>query len=71
MKRQRYMLQMKKQDKIAARDLSETDISKMPDREFKLMIIETLDLRKEWRTLVRPLTKRFKKEPIRDVVLNK
>ena len=30
---------MKKQDKATAGDLSETDISSMPDREFKAMII--------------------------------
>ena len=30
---------MKKQGKATAIDLSETDISNMPDREFKVMII--------------------------------
>ena len=33
---------MKEQDKATAVDLSETDISHMPDREFKLIIIRTL-----------------------------
>ena len=33
---------MKEQDKTIARDLSETDISNMPDREFKGMIIMIL-----------------------------
>ena len=36
------MPQMKEQDKTTARDLSEMDISNMPDREFKTMIIKTL-----------------------------
>ena len=33
---------MKEQDKATAGDLSETDISHMLDREFKLIIIRTL-----------------------------
>ena len=33
---------MKEQDKAMARDLSETDISYMPDRELKLMIMKIL-----------------------------
>ena len=41
-----------------ARDISKTDIGNMPDREFTVMIIKILDLRKEWRTSVRPLTQR-------------
>ena len=52
------MSQMKEQDKITARELNEMEISNMPDREFKVMVIKILDLRKEWKTLVRPSTKR-------------
>ena len=33
---------MKEQDKAMARDLSETDISNMPDTEFKVMTIKIL-----------------------------
>ena len=33
---------MKKQNKVTARDLRETDISNMPDGEFKGMIIRIL-----------------------------
>ena len=36
------MSQMKEQDKNTSRDLSETDISTIPDREFKVMIITIL-----------------------------
>ena len=36
------MSQMKEQDRITARNLSEMDISSMPDREFKVMIIMIL-----------------------------
>ena len=32
----------------------------MPEREFKVMITKLLGLRKEWRTSVRPLARRFK-----------
>ena len=33
---------MKEQDKATARDLSETDVSNMPQREFKATIIRIL-----------------------------
>ena len=49
---------MKEQDKTTARDLNKTDVSNMTDREFKVMITKILNLRKEWKTSVRPLTKR-------------
>ena len=40
--RQRNRSQRKEQDKITVKDLSEMDISNMPDREFKVMIIKIL-----------------------------
>ena len=42
MSRQNNMSQMKEQDKTTARDLSEMEISNMPDREFKVMLIKIL-----------------------------
>ena len=42
MRRQRHLFQMKEQDEAMARDLSETDISNIPDGEFKVMIIGIL-----------------------------
>ena len=42
MRIQRNVSQMKEQDKGTARDLSKTDISNMPGRELKAMIIRTL-----------------------------
>lgn len=39
------MFQMKEQ--ITTRDLSEMEINNMPDREFKVIIIKILNLRKE------------------------
>lgn len=41
MRGQRNKVQMKEQDKIA-RDLSTTELSHMPDREFKVMAIKIL-----------------------------
>ena len=38
---------MKEQYKTTARDLNETEITNMPDREMKAMIIKIVDLRKE------------------------
>ena len=49
---------MKEQDKTMARELHKRDINNMLDGEFKAMIIKLLDLRKEWKTSVRPLTQR-------------
>lgn len=42
MRMQRNFSQMRKGEKALARDLSETDVSNMPDREFKVMIIKIL-----------------------------
>ena len=42
MPRHRNSLQMKEQDHTTARDLSKTDISNMPDGEFKATIIRIL-----------------------------
>lgn len=46
---------MKDQDKTTARAPSETDVSNMTGTEFKVMILTILlDLRKVWKTSVRP-----------------
>ena len=42
MRRQRNLSQMKGQDNTTARDLRETDISNMPERELKAIIIRIL-----------------------------
>ena len=51
---------MKEKDKATARDKSKTDISNMPDREFKSLIIRILIglEKKEWKTSVRHLIQR-------------
>ena len=42
MRTHRNTSQIKKQDKTRARDISKTDISNIPDREFKVTIIKLL-----------------------------
>jgi len=42
MRRQRNLSQTKEQNKAMVRDPSKTDISNMPDGEFKVMIIRML-----------------------------
>ena len=41
---------MKDQNKTTTEDLSKMDMNNIPDREFKVMILKIMDLRKEWRT---------------------
>ena len=43
MRRQRSLSQVKEENKATARDLSEIDISNMPGRKFKAMIVRTLN----------------------------
>ena len=40
MRRQRNMSQMKEQDKTTAKKLNEMEISNVPDKEFKAMVIK-------------------------------
>ena len=42
-KKQRNMFQMKVQDKISERDFNETEISNIPDKVFKVMVIKVLN----------------------------
>ena len=59
MPRWRNLSQIKEQVKATARDLSEIDISNMPERELKQQSKEyLLGLRKEQKTSVRPLLQR-------------
>ena len=53
---------MKEQDKITARDLSKMEVSNIPDREFKLMIIKILTgLEKGVQDISETLDKEMKK----------
>lgn len=52
------MSQKKEQDKTTASDLSERDVSKMSDREFKVMIVQILTrLKKKGENLSETLNK--------------
>ena len=42
MRRQWNMPQKKEQDKITAKELNETEINSMPDREYKIIVIKIL-----------------------------
>jgi len=42
MRTQRNVFQMKKQDKTSEKDLSDTGISNLSDKEFKVMVIRIL-----------------------------
>ena len=43
MRQQRNMLQMKEQDKTPEEELSEVEITSLPDKEFKVMIIKIIN----------------------------
>ena len=59
MGRQRNISQIKEQDQTITRDQSEKDISNVPDRDFKVMIIKILTgLEKKVEDISDPFTKR-------------
>ena len=61
MKRQRNMPQMKQQEKkITGREQKEMEISNMPDREFKVMVIKILIIKKRVEDLNKTLNKEIK-----------
>ena len=46
MKRQKTMYQMKEQDKTPEKQLNEVEIGKLPEKEFRIMIVNMIqDLR--------------------------
>ena len=47
MGRQRNIFQRKKQDKTSEKDPSEIEISNLPDKEFKVMVIKMLTKKKK------------------------
>ena len=42
MKRQRTMYQMKEQDKIPVKQLNEVEIGNLPEKEFRIMIVQII-----------------------------
>lgn len=59
MRQQRNMSQMKEQDKNSEEKVSEVEISNLPDKEFKVIIIKML---KELRGRMEKHSKKFHKE---------
>lgn len=60
------MSQMKEQDKITGRDLSKTDVSNMPERAFKVIVIKILTgLQKRVEVISETLKTEIEKEPFR------
>ena len=50
MKMQRTMSQTKEQDKTPQKQLNEVEVGKLPEKEFRIMIVKMIqDVRKEWR----------------------
>ena len=64
------MSQMKEQEKITARELNEMEVSNIPDREFKVMIIKLLTGLEKRVEDLRPSIKRTYKKTVRDEELN-
>ena len=72
MRIQRNMFQMIEQDKKHTKRLSKTDLSNMPDREFKIMIIKILTRpKKHMEGISETLNKEIIKKSIRDKDHNK
>ena len=56
---------MKKQTKTLEEDPSEIEISNLPDKEFKVMVIKMLTkTREEWMNTVRTVRKRQKNKKV-------
>ena len=58
MKRQRNTTQMKEQTKSTEAQINEEEIGKLPEKEFKIMIVKMIkNLKTEWRKCKNQLTK--------------
>ena len=62
MKKQTVTTQMKGQDKTPEKQLNEVKIGNLPEKAFRIMIVNMIqDLRKEWRQRLRRCKKRLPK----------
>ena len=62
MKWQRNMSWTKEQDKTPEKQLSEVDISKLPEKEFRIMIVKMIqDLRKRMEARIKKMQEIFNK----------
>ena len=63
MKRQRAMYQMKEQDKTPEKQLNELEIGKVPEKEFRIMIVKMIqDLGKRMEAKIKKMQEMFKKD---------
>ena len=61
MKRQRNTTQMKKQTRYTEVQINEEEIDKIPEREFRIMIVKIIKtLKTKWRKYKNQLTKTWK-----------
>ena len=63
MKRKRAMYQMKKQDKTPEKQLNEVEIGKLPEKEFRIMIVKMIqDLGKRMEAKIKKMQEMFNKD---------
>ena len=63
MKRQRPMYQMKEQDKTQEKQLNEVEISNLPEKDFRIMIVKMIqDLRKRMEAKIEKMQETFNKD---------
>ena len=63
MKRQRTLHQMKEQDKAPEKQLNEVEIGKLPEKEFRIMIVKMIqDLRKRMEAKIERMREMFNKD---------
>ena len=63
MKRQRAMSQMKEQDKTPEKQLSEVEISNLPEKKFRIMIVKMIqDLGKRMEAKIEKMQEMFNKD---------
>ena len=62
MKRQRIMYQIKKQDKAPDKRLNQVEIGKLPEKEFRIMIVKMIqDLGKRTEAKIEKMQEMFNK----------
>ena len=58
------MYQMKEQDKTPEKQLNEGETGNLPEKEFSIMIVKTIqDLRKRMETKIEKMQEMFNKDP--------
>ena len=63
MKKQKVMSEMKGQDKISEKQLNEVEIGNLPEKEFRIMIVKTIqDLRKRMEANIEKMQEVFTKD---------